>query len=236
MTRLLATLRREVRLQARYNLYAVSVFVVLVWGAVLTALPDTARPSAGLIVPAFLVANLIITTFYFMGALVLLERDEGMLVALVTTPLRETEYLLSKVVTLTSLALAESLLLVAIFFGLPPDVLWLLMGSAALGGIYTFVGFTTVVRYDSVNAWLMPSAVFVTLLSLPLLHHFGVTGRLFFYLHPVEPPRVLMQMAYAPASAWDLAYGCIGSLAWLGVAFAWAKHCFHRFAVRTAAT
>lgn len=135
MTRLLATLRRDVLLQYRFSLYAVSVFIVVVWGAALTVVPDAARPSAARVVPAFLLANLIITTFYFVGGLVLLERDEGMLVPLVTTPLRETEYLVSKAVTLTGLALAESLLLVVIFFGLPPHVLWLLLGSAALGGI-----------------------------------------------------------------------------------------------------
>ena len=49
-----------------------------------------------------IMGNLVIGTFYFMGGLVLLEKDEGSLEARVTTPLKPTEYLSAKVLTLTS--------------------------------------------------------------------------------------------------------------------------------------
>lgn len=236
MRRLLATLRRDVVLQVRYRLYAVSVFVVVVWGVLLSLLPVAARTDAAVIVPAFLVFNLIVTTFYFVGALVLLEKDEGMLAAIVTTPLRDAEYLLSKVITLTALGVAESLLVVVLLFGARFRWELLLTGTVLLGALYVLAGFLAVARHDSLNEWLLPSVPVVMLLLLPLLGHFGLVDRRLFWLHPAAPGLLLLQAACGPSSQGEIAWGVLGSLAWLGVGFAWARRRFDRFVVRTAGT
>ena len=234
MNRLLATLRRDITLQNRYRLYAVSGFMVLVWGVLLSLFPQTARANAALLVPAFMVFNLIVTTFFFMAALLLLEKGEGTLAAIIATPLRDAEYLASKVLTLTLLALAESLLIIVLLFG--TDVHWglLLSGATLLSALYVLVGFIAVVRYDSINAWLMPSVVVVTFLMLPLLPHFGLTSPLPFYLHPTWPALRLVEAAYVPVSSGQKIYAAGTALLWLGVAFGWARHQFRRFVVRTA--
>ncbi|HEX6904673.1 MAG TPA: ABC transporter permease [Thermoanaerobaculia bacterium] len=235
MTRLLATLRRDVTSQVRYGLYAVSVFIVLVWGVLLGLLPGAAEIDVAVIVPAFLAGNLLATTFYFMAGLVLLEKDEGTLSALVATPLRDSEYLLSKLITLTALAVVESLLVVALLFG--KGFRWdlLIAGTALLGALYVLAGFLAVVRYDSINEWLFPSAVVVTALLIPLLPHFGLT-RHGFYLHPATPAFLLLRAACDPASVkgWEIVYGLLGSLFWLGMGFVWARRSFDRFIVRSA--
>ncbi|HEX7186240.1 MAG TPA: ABC transporter permease [Thermoanaerobaculia bacterium] len=236
MTRLPALLRGDVRLQYRYGLYAVSGVIVLVWGVLLSLLPETAELSAALIVPAFLVSNLIVTTFFFMGALLLLEKGDGVLEAIVTTPVRDVEYLLSKVISLTFLALAESLLIAALLFGV--SVHWgpLLAGAVLLGAFYTLAGFIFVVRYDSINELLIPSVGLVAVLLLPLLPHFGLTGRLPFYFHPVEPAMTLLRAAYRGAASWEIVYGVIGALAWCAASFLWARRRFRDFVVRAAGT
>jgi fluoroquinolone transport system permease protein len=236
MKRLLATLRRDLTLQARYRLYAVSVFIVLFWGVFLNLLPATAQADAAAVVPAFVMVNLILTTFYFVGALVLLERDEGMLAALVTTPLRDLEYVLAKVLTLAALALAETLLVVGLVFGLRFRWGLLLGGTALLGALYVLAGFASVVRHRAINAWLMPSVGVVTLLSLPLLPHFGLAEPALFYWHPAMPALVLLQAGCAaqPAPGVALLYGVLGACAWVGLGFAWARRRFDRFVVRTA--
>jgi fluoroquinolone transport system permease protein len=232
--RLFATMRRDVTLQIRYRLYAVSVFVVLVWGVLLSLLPVAARTETAMVVPAFVVFNLIVTTFYFVGALVLLERDEGMLSAIVTTPLRDAEYLLSKVITLTALAVAESLLVVVLLFGVRFRWDLLLAGTAFLGALYVLAGFLAVARHDSLNEWLLPSVPVVMFLMLPLLAHFGLVDRRLFWFHPAAPGLLLLQAACAPSSNGEIAYGVLGSLAWLGAGFTWARRRFDRFVVRAA--
>lgn len=234
MTRVLAMLRCDAKLQYRYGLYAVSVLMILVWGVVLGLLIRNAGVSAEAVVPLFLTANLQITTFYFAGALVLLEKSEGVLTALVITPLRDVEYLASKVASLTALAVAEGLLIVVLLFGMPPNPMWLLPGAVLLAVFYTLAGFVFIVRYDSINECLVPSVGVVTFLMLPLLHHFELTGRAMFYLHPVEPALGLMRAAYDGGGPWQIAYGAVASIAWCIVMFVWARRRFSRFIIRAA--
>lgn len=234
MRRLLATIRRDVVLQVRYRLYAVSVFVVVVWGVLLGLLPVATRTDAAVVVPTFVVFNLIVTTFYFVGALVLLEKDEGMLSTIVTTPLRDAEYLLSKTITLTALAIAETLLVVLLLFGVNFRWELLVAGTALLGALFVLAGFVAVARQDSLNGWLLPSVPVVLFLMLPLLAHFGLVDRRLFRLHPAAPGLALLQAACAPASPGEIAWGVLGSLAWLGLGFAWARRRFDRFIVGTA--
>ena len=76
MRRFLASLRRDVLLQVRYKLVAVSLFMVAFWSGLLALVPEAFRPEPTLFVPAFVVINLLTTTFYFICGLVLFEKGE----------------------------------------------------------------------------------------------------------------------------------------------------------------
>ena len=69
-------------------------------------------------------------------------------------------------------------------FGVDLDWIPLLAGATLLGAVYVLLGFFAVVRYDSLNEALLPSAVWVTLLLAPVLGHFGVMNESVFFLHP----------------------------------------------------
>ena len=236
MRRFVASFRRDVLLQVRYKLVAVSLFMVAFWGALLALVPESLRPEPTLLVPAFVVVNLLTTTFYFVCGLVLFEKGEAVLSALVTTPLRDREYLLSKVLSLTLLACFETFGIVVLFFGV--DVNWglLLTGAVALGSINTLLGFVAIARYDSINEFLFPSTVLVTGMLLPLLPHFGVMSRVPFLAHPVEPPLALMRAAYGPVAGGELVYAVVAGALWLGFSYWWARRQFGRFIVRAAGT
>jgi fluoroquinolone transport system permease protein len=232
--RLAATLRWNVVLQFRHGFYYVSAAFILVRVALLRQLPGDAHMS--LLVPGLMVNNLIITTFYFVGALVLLEKGEGTLAGLVVTPLRDTEYFLGKVFSLTLLGVGESLTIVLLTDGTRFNLLLLVGGMALLCGFYTLAGFVAVARFDSLNEYLLPSVLIVMALWLPLLDHFGLVHSPLFYLHPVQPALVLMRAAFAPAQPWEIVYGVAGSLFWLGLSLLLARRSFARFVVRAAGT
>ena len=236
MRRFFASLRRDVLLQVRYKLVAVSLFVVVFLGGLLSFVPEEMRPEPDAIVPAFVVVNFMVTTFYFMCGLVLFEKGEAVLSALVTTPLRDREYLLSKVLSLTVLACFETFAIVVLFFGV--DVSWglLLAGALSLGAIYTLLGFVAIARYDSINEFLMPSVLLVMALELPLLAHFDFVSRVPLLLHPVEPALTLMRAAYEPVAGGELAYALVATGLWLGISYWWARREFGRFIVRAAGT
>lgn len=233
MKRLLSTFRWDVLIQFRHGFYYVSIFFVLVFAVLLRQLPHDGRVSFAILIPAFMVLNLLVTTFYFIGALVLLEKGEGTLAGVVVTPLRDAEYLLAKILSLLLLAMLESLLIVALSYGFDFQVLPLLVGMSLLGALYTLLGFIAIARYDSINEYLLPAGVMVALLLLPVIDETGLWHNWLFYLHPVQPALVLMRSAFAPIAPWEMIYGVLGSLFWVGLSFVWARRIFLHFVVRT---
>ena len=214
MTAILNALRWDVIVQARNGFYWASAFLIVVISALLLSVPETARANSALWVPAILVINLQITTFFFVAGLMLLERDEGMLNALAVSPLSPSGYLVMRTVSLTGLAAAETIAIVWIGFGTSGSWSLILGGTAALGVIYTGFGAAVATRYDSVNALLLPASAFVALLLLPLLPHFGLAPRLPFFVHPLEPPMTLIRAGYGVVDRIDVAFGVLGSFGW----------------------
>lgn len=231
MKRVLFSLRWEAAVQHRHGFYYVSGGVVAILAGLLTQLPDAAAP---IVLPGFLANALFITTFYFCAALVLLEKGERTLTALVVTPLRPEEYLAVKVVTLVTLALVENLLILLLGYGLPFNLLWLAIGLMSLALLYTLVGFMAVVRYEGINEFILPSIGVLLLLALPLVDHFGLWRSAVWYLHPVQPGLVLLRAAFGPQPLWQIVYGLVGSALWGAGLFYAARPVFERFVVRAA--
>lgn len=234
MRRFAATVRRDMVLQYRNGLYAVSLFVVALFAGLLLAAPEGLRTDGGAVLwmPAFVVGNLMLTTFFFMAGVVLLERDEGTVAATVTTPLRDREYLGSKAMTLAALGLVENAAVVLLFFGWPRSPTALAAGILLCGGVYALLGFVSVAGTNSINEWLMPSMLWVTALLLPLLGHFGAVERAFLVWHPVEPMLVLLRAAYGSPTDTLLLYGWAGSGLWLAGAAWLARRKFTHWVVQ----
>ena len=227
MNRLLATIRCDLRLQARNGFYHAAAFILAMWALIISQLPAL---NLGWLLPAMLLNNLLVGTFYFVGGLLLLEKTEGTLAARVITPLRAEEYLVSKVLTLGALALAQNAILAGMIYGPGLRVAPLLAGIAAAAAIYVLAGFIVVVRYDSVNEYLFPSLPYAALLMLPLAYTAGWDHWLL-DLHPMQPPLLLMRAAFEPAPAWQLIYGALGSALWVGLGLYLARRAFRRLVV-----
>lgn len=228
MSRLLATMQWDARLQLRNGFYAAAGGVA-VFFALLLSWPD--REALRWILPAFVFGNLQVNTFYFLGGMVLLEKREGTLEAQVVTPLATWEYLASKLVTLTGLGLLENLAIVAFTHGFEFRILPLLLGMVLASVIYALIGFALVARYDSINEYLMPSVALTLILSLPLLPYFGYWVGWWHYLHPLLGPLLWLQSAFEPVPQWKLIYGLLYPLLWIVPLFRWSRQSFHRFII-----
>ncbi len=229
MSRFAALVGADVRLQVRYGLYGVSLLMVLMWGALMGWLGASALPPSAL-VPPFIAVNLIVTTFYFIAALVLFEKNEGVLSALVVTPVSALDYLLSKVLSLTALAAAETLLIVAFVFGTAVEWPLLLAGTCLLAALYAFAGFLVIVRLRTFNQFLMPSVFFVIVLLLPLLEYLPISGTGLLWLHPAYPALALIRSASGPAPAGMTEL--VAAVAWCAAALWWSCRQFNRHLVR----
>ena len=111
-----------------------------------------------------------------------------------------------------TLAAVETVAVVLIAFGTQGWWLLILSGTAALGVIYTGFGSGVGARYASVNEMLLPASVFVAVLLLPLLPHFGLGPRVPILVHPIEPALTLIRAGYGSGNAGDIACGTFGSV------------------------
>ncbi|MBK8985611.1 MAG: ABC transporter permease [Chloroflexi bacterium] len=229
MTRLQATVLCDARLQFRNGFYYASLVIVVVCIGLLSQIPTQYLTW---IFPVVILSNLVVGTFYFLGGLVLLEKAEGTLTAQIVTPLRQGEYLAAKVLTLTALAILENGAFTLYAFGRGVDWLPLLLGVALTSGLFCLFGFLVVVRYDSINEYLLPSMAYTAAASLPMIAYLMQWDSWLVYVHPWQAPLVLLQAAWQPIAAWQWTYGLGYSLLWLALLFWACRRAFYRFVVR----
>lgn len=228
MSRLGATVALDARRQRAEGFYAAALVVATMFGVALQFIDgvDWARWW-----PPLLMGNLVVTGFYFMAGLVLLEKREGTLEAQVVTPLRPVEYLAAKIASLGLLCWLEASVLVVIVSG--PRLSWLpfTLGVALLAAQYMLYGFVVVSRYDSITDFLLPSAVWTLLFSLPDLGWFGAVNPIWLLWHPLQPALWLIGAAWTPMAPWQWVYALGYGALWVVVGFRFALGTFQRFVV-----
>ena len=228
MHRLVATVHLDLRLQMRNGFYYAVAFVLVCWFVVLTRLPPI---DWGYVLPAVVFGNLVMVNFYFVAGLVLLEKGEGTLEAQVVTPLADWEYLASKTLTLAALSVVEQMAIVWSAYGSGFAAVPLVAGVVLAGVLYTLTGFLLVARYRSINEFMFPSVLFTTVLSLPMLHYFGLWDTWLLHLHPLTAPLVLLGGAFRPLTPGEWTYGVLYSAAWAGLLLLAGRRAFDRFIV-----
>jgi len=226
MSRVLSTMKLDVQLQQRNQLYVIGIFVAVLLGGLVRVLFPV--EYVGRALAAFYLLGLGGTTFMFGASMLLLEKGEGTLSALRTTMLRTSDYVLSKAVTLTGFALVESAIVYAIASrGVETQLVWLVCGALVLGVFYTLVGLGLAAAHDAVTSFLLPSGTLVSMvLQLPVLSLVGVGPDWLWYLVPTRAPLLLLQGAFEPLTAAQGAYAAVVSLAMIAAAWAF---CLHRF-------
>ena len=223
MNRLVSALSWDVRLQNRYGFYAVYSVVTGMYVAGVLVAPDA---WIGWLAPLVIFSDPAFLGFYFIAALVLFEKGEGVINALVTSPLTTGEYLLSKAASLTLLATLASIVLALAAAGLQVSFLPLLVSVMLTSVLFVFVGFVAVARFDSLNAYFMTAIVYLMPFSLPFLPYFGVLEHPLFYLLPTHGSLLLLSAGFEPVPTWQLAYAVAYLAVWCIAAFVAARRAF----------
>ena len=229
MSRFASTVRLDLLLQKRYGFFYAGAFVTMVWIALLLLLPDELLSLA---VPLIIFTDLAVVGFFFIAGMVLFEKGEETLFALISTPLRFREYLASKLLTLTALALVISFVVAVAGYGFGFNPGLFLLGVILASLISALVGFITVAPFDSISSYFVPSSLALVPLGLPVFHFLGLWEGLVFYLLPTQGALLLLGDAFIPGIAlWQIAYALIyGSLWIIGLAFL-AHRAFERHIV-----
>lgn len=214
-----STIAVDFRLQFRNGFYYAVAVVVVFAVIVLSWLSDE---SVAWLMPVILLGNFLVNGMLFMAGLVMLERDQGSLQALMVTPLGIAAYLLSKLLSLSTLSLIESLALIWLL-GVPlVSPLALILGIVFGTVILALAGLALATRYPTVNALLLPVCAWGTALLLPIISYFDLAGLSlnsfdWMFLHPMQPAMMLLTGGFTELSWWQWGYALGAGLIVIGV-------------------
>jgi fluoroquinolone transport system permease protein len=221
-------LRWDLVLQVRHGFLLAGGVVTATWIVLAGRQVDMGFVSW---VPAFVLGNLGITSFYFVAGMVLFERGEGSLQAIWLTPLRPAEYLGSKIVSLALFAVVETCVILGACFGRALSWVPLCLGMFAMSAIYTLIGVLVVLRYEGISEFILPASFLLGFLGLPTLESLGVWESPLLWLLPLRPPLLVLEWAVTPEriSAGALTFGVVGSLFWIALLAAGCPRALGRF-------
>lgn len=231
MTGLADVVKWDVLLQMRYYFYHAYAFLTLFYIFLLYLMPESIASFAIVLI---IFSDPAVLGFFFTGGLVLFEKRQGTLEALTVTPLAVREYLLSKVASLTGLALLTSVAIVLAGFGTAVNWPYFIVGVALTSIIYVLIGIVAVVRFKSINEYFLTALIYLTFLEVPLLGLFGIWEHPVFYLFPAQASIILIRAAFRETAQWQLAYAVPYLMVWSAIAYHLAHRQFKKHIVQGA--
>ena len=168
MKTLLSTLRWDLVLNFRQGLLYAALWVMIMWTALLSVLPDD------LLLPlliSLLFLEVSIFAMYLMPGLYYLEKDERVLDSLVATPAPSWNWLTSKCLLFGLQTLVISVVIVLAVHGWHLHWGCFVTGIAISGLPLLLLGFALATRYHGIAAHLFPSIPLLVVMQLPLLSY-----------------------------------------------------------------
>lgn len=234
MTRLVSAVRLELTLQVRQKFLHAAVFSGLIWLAVLLPMAHTLRPVAE---PYVLLGDVSIIGFFFIAGTVFFEKQERTLGAVISTPLRFSEYLAAKLTVLTLISLFVAVTVVTIAHGFAYRVVPMVLGVLLGALLMLLVGFVTSLPFASISDWFLAATIPLAVMNLPILYYSGLWANPALYLLPTQGPLMLLGTAFGQVrlAPWQAGYAvlypavCAAGLCWA------AKAMFGRYVIAQSA-
>jgi fluoroquinolone transport system permease protein len=234
MNNLKKMLKWEFTLLSRYKIIHISFLSMVLYFLTTQAIPDMDKPIFHTMLLFFDPA---IIGIMFVGVLVLFEKSENVLQALVITPMKVDEYILSKITSLTIISVISAIiftLLLNIFSGIEFNILFLLSGIIITSVMLILLGFIFVSRVKNLNEYLLVMIIsFLVLLFPPMLHLSGLYENVIFYLWPTQASLLLFTGVFNSTNLefWEIGYAIIYQIFWIGLLYFTAKKAFYKHIV-----
>lgn len=171
----------DVKFQFKYGFYLLYLVLTSVYLGVIFAVP---LPYRELAIAIVVFSDPVAIGLFFMGALVLFEKSERVLDSIFISPLKVSEYILAKIMSLAVISVAVGL---AIGFTAAPASIsfWPLFWGLALGStLFSLAGLIVAARINSLNQFMLTVIPLALFLSLPPFILFFWDQGIWLYLHP----------------------------------------------------
>jgi fluoroquinolone transport system permease protein len=177
--RLWNLIKGDIKFQVKYGFYFVYAVFTLFYIFLIFALPEAAREKAAAIM---IYSDPAAMGLFFMGAIVLLEKSQRVINSIAVSPVKVSEYIISKTVSLGVIAaLVGTLIAAASGSG---NILGVMFGTFLGSVIFSLLGLIIAAKISSLNQFMIATVPFELLCFLPpMLYLFGYKKSLML-LHP----------------------------------------------------
>jgi fluoroquinolone transport system permease protein len=232
MSNLKNMLKWEFLLLARYKIIHIAMASVVFY-FVMTKITDSFDTSQMHSVMLFF--DPAVLGLMFVGALVLFEKAENTLQSLVVTPMKTNDYIFSKIISLTILAFASSMLfmgLMIVFNNTSFNIGIMVIGIIITSIMMILLGFIIVARVNNLNGYLMAMMLVFLGLTVPSLFDlFELYESVAFYIIPTHASFVLFNGVFTEIELWEIAYGVFYQIFWIVLFYIIAKKAFYKYIV-----
>lgn len=211
--------------QFRHRFYHAYFVITALYVILLQFFPENIRPMTTIIL---LFSDTAALGFFFIGAIILLEKDQNILDSLFVTPLKIYEYVFAKIISLAVIALLSALAIVLFTFGFSVNLLLFIPGFLLVSSFYTLVGIVFSIISNNVNDYFAKSILVGLIASVSLLPYFSVIDAPVLQLLPILSSLTLIDLLIVPHSTAELVYAFSNIVIWLLITTFFARHIFYK--------
>lgn len=204
----------DMRFQAKYGFYFLYAILTAIYSIALFAVPESWKEKTAAILIFSDPASM---GLFFMGAIILLEKNQHTPCAFAVSPVRPIEYIIAKVGSLSAISLVVAAIL-ALVAGVN-DLHIVLLGTTISSTIFTLLAITIATQIISLNQFILWTIPIELVCFAPaILHLFKITPAWLGYY----PINVCMEMVsgHAPSSI-----GIFIVIALIATLFILSKNC-----------
>ena len=214
-------LKKEITLQWRQGFWLVYFVVSALYVIVLFNVPMENRMMVSLIM---ILSDTTMLGVIFIGALVLLEKQQLVIHSLFVTPLEPSAYIRTKSISLTLIAVSMSILIYLPVWQFSAYSILLLVTVSITAGTFAMLGLGLAAKVDTVNAYFGVQMGVSMLLLLPVVPYLLLNQHPAFLFLPYIASLDLMLGAMEALPAWRMALDFLFLFLWAYLAFRFSLH------------
>jgi len=227
--RFLQALKQDIRYQFRNGFYYVYLFVSIIYIAILFKLPNEIQ---GIVTAMVIFSDPAMLGFFFIGAIILLEKEENIFEALFITPLRVKEFIGARIFSLTAISLLTSFLIAIVVRGFAFNYILLFISLCLTAIFFTLQGLTIAVVTKTVNEYLIYSIIYSFILVIPIFELLNIYKNILFYLWPTRASIVLILGAFTSnIGLSELMFSIFVLVVWIFIAYKLAYSYFNKYII-----
>jgi fluoroquinolone transport system permease protein len=218
-------LKKDMLLQWRQGFWLVYLVVSIIYVLILLNIPAENRMMVSLIM---ILSDTTMLGVIFVGALILLEKQQNVIQSLFVTPLKPTQYIWAKTLSLSLIAISMSILIYLPSWELSAYTFLLFITTLITAGIFVMLGLAVASGVDTINQYFGSIMAVSMLIVLPVIPYLLLDSHPVFLFLPYIASLDIMLGAINPLPTWRIILDLLLLSAWGLVAFRFCQSRIHK--------